>query len=115
MKVAVIGAGGMGGGIAQRRVPEARVVKGWNTIFSPVLEDPDFGGEAPSVFLASDDEEAKGSVAKLARDMGFDPRDCGALSASSTLERMLTVLGTIGHGLPLGGWALKVLNREEAS
>jgi predicted dinucleotide-binding enzyme len=99
----------------QAKLPNARVVKGWNTIFAAVLQDPSFGGGSPSVFLAGDDDDAKAAVGQLARDMGFDPRDCGPLEAARTLERMLTILGALGHGLPHGGWALKVLTREVAS
>ncbi len=99
----------------QAKIPKARVVKGWNTIFSAVVADPDFGGQTPTVFLAADDEEAKATVAQLARDMGFDPRDSGALAAARSLEQMLATFGAIGHGLPWGSWALKVLTRPAGS
>ena len=96
----------------QRKVPGARVVKGWNTIFAPVLNSsPDFGGQAVSVFLAGDDDEAKEVAAMLARDMGFDPVDCGPLAGARDLEKLLSTFGTIGHGFGWGSWALKVLRR----
>lgn len=96
----------------QKRAPSARIVKGWNTVFSPVLNTgPDFGGQAPSVFLAADDDNAKGTVASLARDMGFDPIDTGPLTSARELERLLSTLGVIGHSLEWGSWALKVLTR----
>jgi 8-hydroxy-5-deazaflavin:NADPH oxidoreductase len=97
----------------QKRIPEARVVKGWNTVFAPVLQGgPDFDGQAASVFLASDDDGAKETVSSLARDMGFDPIDCGPLSGARDLERLLMVLGTVGKSLERGSWALKVLRRS---
>jgi hypothetical protein len=96
----------------RERAPSARVVKGWNTVYSPVLNaGPDFGGQAPSVFLAGDDEDAKATVASLARDMGFDPIDTGPLASARELERLLATLRVIGHGLEWGSWALKVLTR----
>lgn len=96
----------------QRKVPGSRVVKGWNTIFAPVLNSsPDFGGQAASVFLAGDDDEAKEIVATLARDIGFDPVDCGPLAGARDLEKLLSTFGTIGHGFGWGSWALKVLRR----
>lgn len=96
----------------QRKVPGSRVVKGWNTIFAPVLNSsPDFGGQAASVFLAGDDDEAKEIVVTLARDMGFDPVDCGPLTGARDLEKLLSTFGTIGHGFGWGSWALKVLRR----
>jgi 8-hydroxy-5-deazaflavin:NADPH oxidoreductase len=101
--------------LIQRKIPGARVVKGWNTVYAPVLADPSFDGQAASVFLASDDEDAKATVAQLARDMGFDPIDAGPLAAARDLERLLSTYGAIGHGLPWGSWALKVLRREATS
>ena len=96
----------------QRMAPGARVVKGWNLVFSEVASaGPDFGGQAASVFLAGDDAGAKQTVASLARDMGYDPVDCGPLANARELERMLEVFGSIGANLPRGSWALKVLQR----
>lgn len=96
----------------QKRVPGARVVKGWNTVFSPVLAaGPDFGGEAASVLLASDDDAAKDTVASLARDMGFDPVDCGPLSAARDLEKLLSTFGSVGHSFEWGSWAIRILTR----
>jgi hypothetical protein len=97
--------------LIQSKLPGARVVKGWNTVFSSVLADPSFGGQAPTVFLAADDDDAKAIVSALARDMGFDPRDVGPLSAARDLERLLTTFGAVGHGLEWGSWTLKVLTR----
>jgi NADPH-dependent F420 reductase len=97
----------------QKRAPGASVVKGWNTIFAPVADaGPDFGGQAASVFLAADDVAAKETVASLARDMGYDPVDCGPLASARDLERLLSVLGTVGHSLEWGSWELKVLRRD---
>lgn len=96
----------------QRKVPKARVVKGWNTIFSPVLNaSPVFDGQAASVFLASDVEKAKEIVAGLARDMGFDPIDAGPLTGARDLEGLMEHMGTLGHTFEYGSWALKVLRR----
>jgi predicted dinucleotide-binding enzyme len=96
----------------QKLAPGARVVKGWNLVFSEVAgTGPDFGGEAASVLLAGDDEAAKDQVAALARDMGYDPVDCGPLANARDLERMLTTFGTLGATLPRGTWAIRILRR----
>jgi 8-hydroxy-5-deazaflavin:NADPH oxidoreductase len=96
----------------QRMAPGARIVKGWNLVFSQVANTgPDFGGQAASVFLAGDDAEAKDTVASLARDMGYDPLDCGPLANARGLEHLLGAFGTIGTALQPGSWALKVLRR----
>jgi predicted dinucleotide-binding enzyme len=96
----------------QRKVPKARVVKGWNTIFAPVVNSsPVFDGQAASVFLASDDDGAKEIVAGLARDMGFDPMDAGTLTGARDLEGLMEHIGTLGHTFEYGSWALRVLRR----
>ena len=96
----------------QRKVPKARVVKGWNTIFAPVLNSsPVFDGQPASVFLASDDEKAKEIVAGLARDIGFDPIDAGPLTGARDLEGLMEHIGTFGHTFEYGSWALRVLRR----
>jgi NADPH-dependent F420 reductase len=98
--------------IIQSKAPDARVVKGWNTIFGQVLANgPDFGGVPASVFLAGDDEQAKSAVSELARDMGFEPIDCGELEKARRLERLLAILGTFANGFEWGNWALAVLHR----
>ena len=96
----------------QKKLPGSRVVKEWNTIFSPVVKTgAGFDGEPASVFLAGDDDEAKETVATLAKDAGYDPIDAGPLSNARSLERILTTFGAIGHSLEWGSWALRVLRR----
>jgi predicted dinucleotide-binding enzyme len=78
--------------------PGARVVKGWNHVYATNLTQPDVNGTPASVFLAGDDEEAKDTVASLARDIGFDPADAGGTEASLALTRLLNVMGALRLG-----------------
>jgi predicted dinucleotide-binding enzyme len=80
------------GEVVQRRLPRARVVKGWNHVFARSLTAPEVGGIAPSVLLAGDDEDAKRTVAGLARDMGFHPVDVGRLRESYHLDRLVSMM-----------------------
>ncbi len=54
---------------------------------------------AASVNLAGDDAKAKEAAAQLARDAGYDPIDCGELVSARDLERLLGLLGRMGHSL----------------
>lgn len=63
----------------------ARVVKAFNSIFYRNLDELSRGGEA-SAFLCGDDLGAKGTVAQLALDCGFDPVDSGPLRNARLLE-----------------------------
>jgi predicted dinucleotide-binding enzyme len=80
------------GEIVQRRLPGARVVKGWNHVFAAYLTAPEVGGIATSVLLAGDDLDAKRIVSALARDMGFHPVDVGRLRESYHLDRLVSMM-----------------------
>jgi len=82
--------------LVQQLAPGARVVKGWNTIYARNLLRPDFDGVAASVFICGDDQEAKGMVIRLAKEIGFVPEDVGPLSKAAALTRLLEVLGALG-------------------
>ena len=76
----------------QRRLPRARVVKGWNHVHAQHLLAPEVEGIAASVLLAGDDPQAKQLVFALARDMGFHPVDVGPLKATRELERLVGMM-----------------------
>jgi 8-hydroxy-5-deazaflavin:NADPH oxidoreductase len=76
----------------QKRLPHARVVKGWNHVHAQHLTAPQVDGIAASVLIAGDDPEAKQTVFGLARDMGFHPVDVGPLKATRELERLAGML-----------------------
>jgi predicted dinucleotide-binding enzyme len=80
------------GEVVQKRLPRARVVKGWNHVFAPHLTAPAVDGVAPSVLLAGDDADAKRVVAGLAREMGFHPVDVGRLRESYHLDRLVSMM-----------------------
>jgi 8-hydroxy-5-deazaflavin:NADPH oxidoreductase len=80
------------GEVVQKRLPRARVVKGWNHVFAKYLTAPEVEGIASSVLLAGDDPEAKRVVSSLARDMGFHPVDVGRLRESYHLDRLVSMM-----------------------
>ena len=67
-------------------IPDANVVKAFNTIGAHFYDSAEFGGETPSMFVAGDDENSKQVVSGLAEELGFEPIDCGALVESRLLE-----------------------------
>jgi 8-hydroxy-5-deazaflavin:NADPH oxidoreductase len=80
-------AGSVAAEIAEK-VPGARVVKAFNTTFAGTLTEGQVGGQALDVFLASDDEGAKGVVSELVRDGGLRPVDAGPLARAHELEAL---------------------------
>jgi predicted dinucleotide-binding enzyme len=69
----------------QRWLPEAVVVKAFNTIFAANQAVP---GEGTQAFVAADDAAAGQQVMDLAASMGFSPLLAGKLAMARTLEAM---------------------------
>jgi NADPH-dependent F420 reductase len=86
--------------LAERAPSGARIVKAFNTTFSGTLVEGQVAGQTLDVFIAGDDEEAKETVAQLARDGGLRAIDVGPLERARQLEG----LGFLGIVLqqPLG-------------
>ena len=79
---------------------DARVVKAFNTTFAPTLVAGEVAGQPLDVLIAGDDEDAKATVAQLARDGGLNPVDVGPLARARELESLgllhITLQGTLG-------------------
>ncbi|HWW03315.1 MAG TPA: NADPH-dependent F420 reductase [Candidatus Acidoferrum sp.] len=72
-----------------RRLPGARVVKAFNTMYYHTLatEARAPGKERLVLFLAGDDAEAKAVVSKLIDEIGFAPVDTGSLREGGRKQR----------------------------
>jgi 8-hydroxy-5-deazaflavin:NADPH oxidoreductase len=72
-----------------KQVPEATVIKAFNTVFAQVLQEgPQFKNGKAQVFYAGDDEAAKTKVKGLIESLGFEATDAGPLANSRYLEPM---------------------------
>jgi 8-hydroxy-5-deazaflavin:NADPH oxidoreductase len=69
-------------------VPDARVVKAFNTVGFEIMAAPTFAGRAATMLIAGDDEAANAIVFDLARQIGFDPLNAGPLAIARLLEPM---------------------------
>ena len=69
----------------QKRLPDASVVKAFNTLFASNQANPTREVDG---FVAADDEKAKQTVISLVESMGFTPLDVGSLSSARFLEGM---------------------------
>lgn len=83
-----------------RLLPEAHVVKAFNTIFADVMDKPAINGQTITAFIAGDEEEAKQKVIALAGDIGYSPVDTGPLYTARYLESMahLNIQIAVGQG-----------------
>jgi NADPH-dependent F420 reductase len=85
-------------------IPQAKVVKAFNTIFADVMQPgkQTFGEHKGTGFYCGDDPEAKEIVAQLINDAGFEPVDAGVLKNARYLEPMAQLNIQIAYGLEGG-------------
>lgn len=69
-------------------LPGAHVVKAFNTLFAGNQANPAGQGQVLDALFATDDEEARATVAALASSIGFRPIHVGPLAAARELEAM---------------------------
>lgn len=90
-------------------LPEAHIVKAFNTLFAsnqadPILDDVQLDG-----FVAGDDAAAKARVLKLVASIGLEPVDVGPLARARQLESLAFLnitLNATHDGAWRSGWKL---------
>ena len=85
-------------------------MKAFNTTFAGTLLEGQVSGHPLDVFIASDDDEAKAIVSRLASDGGLRPVDAGPLRRARELEALgylhMAIQQNLGSGF---GSTIKVL------
>ncbi|RYH07603.1 NADPH-dependent F420 reductase [Tropicimonas sp. IMCC6043] len=100
-----------GGETVQRLLPHARVVKTLNQVGAELMAENGRLSHRPAMLMAGDDDAAKGAVADLLRDLGFEPLDAGDITMSRLLEPFALVW--INQALARGkgrDWAFSVIS-----
>ena len=69
-------------------LPEANVVKAFNTVFASNQADPVVEGIQLDGFVAADDATARATVLELVASIGLRPIDAGPLSRAQQLEQL---------------------------
>lgn len=76
----------------QKLLPNAKVVKTFNTTFAADFASPFIDGKQVDAFIAGNDAEALETATELVTVAGFNPIVAGNLSVSRTLENMQLLL-----------------------
>jgi NADPH-dependent F420 reductase len=90
-------------------LPEANVVKAFNTLFGSNMADPITGGVQLDGFVAGDDDDAKASVLELVGSVGLHSVDVGPLVRARQLEGLSFLnmtLNIVNGGTWQSGWKL---------
>jgi predicted dinucleotide-binding enzyme len=93
----------------QELLPEAHVVKAFNTAFASRMAEPVVEGVPVDGFVAGDDDEARARVLGLVGELGFRPVDAGPLAMARSLEALawLNIYLNMSHGWSWqAGWRL---------
>lgn len=87
-----------------RMVPDAHVVKAFNTVFADVYHSVSrlFGSRIATMFKCGDDRDAKSVVARLINDVGFESVDAGPLSSARYLEPLAMLMIQLASGQGMG-------------
>lgn len=95
----------------QRALPDANVVKAFNSIGVAVMTDPMFGGETATHFIAGDNDVAKSQAANLIKEFGWDVIDLGGIEQSFFLEALASLW--VNYAFKTNSWnqAFKLLKR----
>jgi predicted dinucleotide-binding enzyme len=86
----------------QRQLPDASVIKAFNTTFASRHGNPTEGDEPLDAFIAGDDADAKAKVGELATSLGYRVIDAGSLRMARSLEEMAFLNITLNA---TNGWA----------
>jgi predicted dinucleotide-binding enzyme len=95
----------------QRSIPNARVVKAFNTVGNPLFFKPELPGGPPDMFIGGNDADAKKLVSQVCNAFGWGVIDLGGIEASRYLEPMC--MAWVVHGVISGTWlhAFKMLHK----
>jgi predicted dinucleotide-binding enzyme len=70
----------------QMLLPNAHVVKAFNSVGSALMVNPRFDQGTPTMFYCGNNDAAKKEVAGFIAQLGWEPLDCGGIASSRALE-----------------------------
>jgi predicted dinucleotide-binding enzyme len=70
----------------QQQVPEAKLVKAFNSVGNAFMYKPDFGGQKPTMFICGNDDDAKATVTGILDSFGWEIEDMGKAEAARAIE-----------------------------
>ncbi|MBD3162539.1 MAG: DNA-binding protein [Candidatus Eisenbacteria bacterium] len=70
----------------QRKYPNAKFVKAFNSVGSALMVNPKVPGGKPTMFICGNDESAKKAVGELVDQLGWETADMGTAEAARAIE-----------------------------
>ena len=70
----------------QKQVPDAKVVKAFNSVGNASMYKPKFNGIMPTMFICGNDEESKKIVTNILTSFGWETEDMGKVESARAIE-----------------------------
>ena len=70
----------------QNLLPDAKVVKAFNSVGNAFMYKPDFKGNIPTMFICGNDNEARKTVTGILTSFGWETEDMGTIEAARAIE-----------------------------
>jgi predicted dinucleotide-binding enzyme len=70
----------------QKSIPDAKLVKAFNSTGNAFMYKPKFPGGIPSMFICGNDEDAKKTVADILTSFGWETEDMGKIESARAIE-----------------------------
>ena len=100
-----------GGEQVQRWLPQAKVVKAFNTVGHTLMVNPQIPGGPPDMFIAGNDAGAKQTVTQICKQFGWPVTDIGGIEGSRLLEPLAMLWVVVGFKLNRWEQAWKLLHK----
>src|SRR2546423_2692692 len=95
----------------QRRIPDAKGVKGFNTVPNTQMVDPKFAGGNPEMLICGDDAAAKKEVVGILKEFGWPGAiDGGGIEGARCVEATVSLWVLVGQRLGPWGHPFRVVH-----
>lgn len=95
----------------QALLPEAHLVKAFNSVGNAVMYKPSFINNTPSMFIAGNNEAAKKTVSSILTSFGWETEDMGKAEAARAIEPLCILWCIPGFINNQWGHAFKLLKK----
>jgi hypothetical protein len=94
----------------QRKLPQAQVVKCFNTVPNAQMVNPNFGEDKPEMLICGNDTQAKQQVIDILKEFGWPGAiDIGGIEEARWLEALVPLWVRVGAALNTWKHAFKVV------
>lgn len=72
--------------VIQQELPEAKVVKAFNSVGNASMYKPDYGDIKPTMFICGNDDQARKTASAILDGFGWEVEDLGKAEAARSIE-----------------------------